>query len=140
MLESTTSPRSGTHNLATGIVAESGSFQVRSCIHTSRRIRVEYKRPLDPLPAWGEESEAGWLRLLLHVQDLHQRLPENTAGMCSIKEHYAQKLYRLHTAILYWPLSSAATMEVQGPDTTGRRIQGLLFLASWWYMGTICIF
>jgi hypothetical protein len=24
--------------------------------------------------------------------------------------------------------------EVQGPDTTGRRIQGLLFLACWWYM------
>ncbi len=31
-------------------------------------------------------------------------------------------------------------MEVQGPDTTLRRIQGLLFLACWWYMGAICIF
>ncbi len=27
-------------------------------------------------------------------------------------------VYRLHTALLHWPLSSAATMEVQGPDTT----------------------
>ncbi len=27
-------------------------------------------------------------------------------------------VYRLHTAILNRPLSSAATMEVQGPDTT----------------------
>ncbi len=33
-------------------------------------------------------------------------------------------LYRLHTAFLHWPLSSAATKEVQGPDTTWRRIQG----------------
>ncbi len=49
-------------------------------------------------------------------------------------------VYRLHTVILHWPLSSAATKEVQGPDTTGRRIQGLLFLACWWYMGTICTF
>jgi hypothetical protein len=47
-------------------------------------------------------------------------------------------MYRLHTAILNWPLSSAATMEVQGPDTTWRGIQGLLFLACWWC--TICIF
>ncbi len=46
----------------------------------------------------------------------------------------------IHTAILDWPLSSAATKEVQGPDTTGRGIQGLLFLACWWCMGTICIF
>ncbi len=44
------------------------------------------------------------------------------------------------TAILHWPLSSAATKEVQGPDTTGRRIQGLLFLTCWWYMGAICTF
>ncbi len=49
-------------------------------------------------------------------------------------------MYRLDTAILDWPLSSAATKEVQGPDTTGRRIQGLLFLACWWCMCTICIF
>ncbi len=27
-------------------------------------------------------------------------------------------VYCLHTALLHWPLSSAATMEVQGPDTT----------------------
>ncbi len=27
-------------------------------------------------------------------------------------------LSRLHTAFLHWPLSSAATKEVQGPDTT----------------------
>ncbi len=27
-------------------------------------------------------------------------------------------LCRLHTAFLHWPLSSAATKEVQGPDTT----------------------
>ncbi len=27
-------------------------------------------------------------------------------------------VYRLHTAFLHWPLSSAATKEVQGPDTT----------------------
>ncbi len=33
---------------------------------------------------------------------------------------------RLHTAFLHWPLSSAATKEVQGPDTTWRRIQGPL--------------
>ncbi len=51
-----------------------------------------------------------------------------------------QILCRLHTAILHWPLSSAATKEVQGPDTTGRRIQGLLFLACWWYMGAIGTF
>ncbi len=49
-------------------------------------------------------------------------------------------LYRLHTAILHWPLSSAATMEVQGPDTTWRRIQGLLLLAYWWWVGAICTF
>jgi hypothetical protein len=30
-------------------------------------------------------------------------------------------------------------MEVQGPDTTWRGIQGLLFLACWWCMGSICI-
>ncbi len=29
-----------------------------------------------------------------------------------------KQLYRLHTAIMNRPLSSAATMEVQGPDTT----------------------
>jgi hypothetical protein len=28
------------------------------------------------------------------------------------------ELYRLHTAFLHWPLSSAATKKVQGPDTT----------------------
>jgi hypothetical protein len=39
-------------------------------------------------------------------------------------------LYRLHTAILNRPLSSAATKKVQGPDTTWRRIQGPL-LWSW---------
>ena len=33
---------------------------------------------------------------------------------------------RLHTAFLHWPLSSAATKEVQGPDTTWRKIQGPL--------------
>jgi hypothetical protein len=27
-------------------------------------------------------------------------------------------LCRLHTAFLHWPLSSAATKKVQGPDTT----------------------
>ncbi len=27
-------------------------------------------------------------------------------------------VYRLHTAFLHWPLSSAATKEVRGPDTT----------------------
>jgi hypothetical protein len=32
--------------------------------------------------------------------------------------HYRDRLYRPHTAILNRPLSSAATMEVQGPDTT----------------------
>jgi hypothetical protein len=32
-------------------------------------------------------------------------------------------LCRLHTAFLHWPLSSAATKEVQGPDTTWRKIQ-----------------
>ncbi len=35
-------------------------------------------------------------------------------------------LCRLHTAMIYWPLSSTATKEVQGPDTTWRRIQGPL--------------
>ncbi len=28
------------------------------------------------------------------------------------------RVCRLHTAFLHWPLSSAATKEVQGPDTT----------------------
>ncbi len=44
---------------------------------------------------------------------------------------FTSYLSRLHMAILHWPLSSAATMEVQGPDTTWRRIQGLLFLVCW---------
>ncbi len=44
----------------------------------------------------------------------------------------------LHTAFLHWPLSSAATKEVQGPNTAGRRIQGLLFLACWRCMDAIC--
>ena len=48
-------------------------------------------------------------------------------------------LCRLHTAILDRPPSSAATMEVQGPDTKWRGIQGILFLACQWCMGTICI-
>ncbi len=30
----------------------------------------------------------------------------------------SEGLCRLHTAFLHWPLSSAATKEVQGPDTT----------------------
>jgi hypothetical protein len=30
----------------------------------------------------------------------------------------ASMLCRLHTAFLHWPLSSATTKEVQGPDTT----------------------
>ncbi len=46
---------------------------------------------------------------------------------------------RLHTAILDRPPSSAATMEVQGPDTKGMGILGILFLACQWCMGTICI-
>ncbi len=32
--------------------------------------------------------------------------------------HIHVSVYRLHTAFLHWPLSSAATKEVQGPDTT----------------------
>ncbi len=38
-------------------------------------------------------------------------------GLENIEEKHAA-LYRPHTAILNRPLSSAATMEVQGPDTT----------------------
>jgi hypothetical protein len=66
----------------------------------------------------------------------HWTLPLN------VHLHYKGRnyVYRLHTAILDRPLSSAATKEVQGPDTIGRRIQGLLFLACWWCMGAICIF
>jgi hypothetical protein len=33
-------------------------------------------------------------------------------------------LCRLHTAKFHWPLSSTATKEVQGPDTSWRRFQG----------------
>ncbi len=47
-------------------------------------------------------------------------------------------LCRLHTAMFHWPLSSAATKEVQGPDTTWRRLQGLLPWPCWQCMGTIC--
>ncbi len=35
----------------------------------------------------------------------------------SITDPYNVRMYRLHTAILDRPPSSAATMEVQGPDT-----------------------
>ncbi len=31
---------------------------------------------------------------------------------------FCRRLCRLHTAFLHWPLSSAATKKVQGPDTT----------------------
>ena len=34
------------------------------------------------------------------------------------RSFYNNTVYRLHTAFLHWPLSSAATKEVQGPDTT----------------------
>ncbi len=36
--------------------------------------------------------------------------------LVNVQADLAQCLYRLHTAILDRPLSSAATMEVQGPD------------------------
>ncbi len=50
---------------------------------------------------------------------------------------YSLPVYRLHTAILDRPPSSAATMEVQGPDTQWRGIQGVrsdraFFLGRWW--------
>jgi hypothetical protein len=35
-----------------------------------------------------------------------------------LREKAVGELCRLHTAFLHWPLSSAATKEVQGPDTT----------------------
>jgi hypothetical protein len=34
------------------------------------------------------------------------------------KSQIIHDVCRLHTAFLHWPLSSAATKEVQGPDTT----------------------
>ncbi len=41
-------------------------------------------------------------------------------GVCYwyIVKYIMYLLWRLHTAFLHWPLSSAATKEVQGPDTT----------------------
>ena len=33
-------------------------------------------------------------------------------------DHSNTRVCRLHTAFLHWPLSSAATKNVQGPDTT----------------------
>jgi hypothetical protein len=44
----------------------------------------------------------------------------------ALTEYLSSPVYRLHTAFLHWPLSSAATKEVQGPDTTWRKIQGPL--------------
>ncbi len=40
---------------------------------------------------------------------------EGTGILCA---HTLFQLCRLHTAFLHWPLSSAATKEIQGPDTT----------------------
>jgi hypothetical protein len=39
-------------------------------------------------------------------------------GHSGQRKYIKDNLYRLHTAFLHWPLSSAATKEVQGPDTT----------------------
>ncbi len=54
--------------------------------------------------------------------------PHFTAGKSPLNTHKYTTVHlcRLHTAFLHWPLSSAATKEVQGPDTTCRRIQGPL--------------
>ncbi len=38
------------------------------------------KKATRPSACRGEEGVAGWLRFLLHVQDLHQRLPESKTG------------------------------------------------------------
>ncbi len=40
--------------------------------------------------------------------------------------------------MMYWPLSSIARKEVQGPDTTWRRIQGPLPWSCWRCMDAIC--
>ena len=40
--------------------------------------------------------------------------------------------------MIYWPLSSTATKEVQGPDTTWRRIQGPILWSCWRCMDAIC--
>ncbi len=44
-----------------------------------------------------------------------QNGPKNSSPFVKIA---SLNLCRLHTAFLHWPLSSAATKKVQGPDTT----------------------
>ncbi len=54
--------------------------------------------------------------LLSSFLDLPPPQPKRTGKL--YPRNRGKKVYRLHTAFLHWPLSSAATKKVQGPDTT----------------------
>jgi hypothetical protein len=78
-----------------------------------------------------------------HLQELQHRAPTRYGRerACTITSTGGVALCRCVACIrlcCFGPCHGAATKEVQGPDTTGRRIQGLLFLACWWCMDAIC--
>ncbi len=85
---------------------------------------VEDKGEGHPVPAdRGRCQHRRWEPGKLHSEQRFRRRNSGQSGtpQASMLQQDGGPIggvYRLHTAILYWPLSSAATMEVQGPDTT----------------------
>ncbi len=70
-------------------------------------------------PPWGADAQPGFEHWPAVQQDdaLLSELRRTLSGLRRTLPIPTVLLYRLHTAILDRPPSSAATMEVQGPDT-----------------------
>ncbi len=66
-------------------------------------------------------TAALWVRIQTFLKTTNghkQRSGQHTARQKNVQKLFPFSVCRLNTAMFHWPLSSAATKEVQGPDTT----------------------